>query len=193
MLTPVPIAVASPARNASCGSCVATATAKIGASVDKEPSMSPVVAGCARWSRNDRWSRSPRVPPGRWADGASSLSGSFPLTNGGSLRIVLTEGPSEYFGGGLHLARSLAVTTMNLASLVSPSSDHLDGAVTREAVGAGAHPTIDARYVIFAVGIAPTPEVVLPHAPYQRPREIKAAYDPDQAVISARPVRPARS
>ena len=85
------------------------------------------------------------------------------------------------------------MTTVNLASFVSPSSDHLDGALAREAVGAGAHPKIDARYVIFAVGIAPTPEVVLPHAPYQRPREIKAAYDPDQAVISARPVRPARS
>ena len=118
---------------------------------------------------------------------------------------------------------------MNLASFVSPSSDHLDGALAREAVGAGAHPKIGARYVIFAVGIAPTPElaeaartharalkealapwhagydscnfvetpaeaeVVLPHAPCQRLREIKAAYDPDQAIISAHPVRPARS
>jgi hypothetical protein len=113
---------------------------------------------------------------------------------------------------------------MNLASLVSPSSDHLDGALAREAAVAGAHPKIDARYVIFAVGIAPTPElaeaartharalkealpawhagydhdnfvetpaeaeVVLPHA-----SEIKPAYDPDQAIISAHPVRPARS
>jgi len=114
---------------------------------------------------------------------------------------------------------------VNLASFVSPSSDHLDGALAREAVGAGAHPKIGARYVIFAVGIAPTPElaeaartharalkealapwhagydscnfveteVVLPHASYQRLREIKAAYDPDQAIISAHPVRPARS
>ena len=48
---------------------------------------------------------------------------------------------------------------MNLASLVSPSSDHLDGALAREAAVAGAHPNIDARYVIFAVGIAPTPEL----------------------------------
>jgi|SRR5580704_5789009 hypothetical protein len=120
---------------------------------------------------------------------------------------------------------------MNLASLVSPSSDHLDGALAREAAVAGAHPKIDARYVIFAVGIAPTPElaeaartharalkealpawhagydhdnfvetpaeaeaeVVLPHASCQRLREIKPAYDPDQAIISAHPVRPARS
>jgi hypothetical protein len=42
------------------------ATAKIGASVDREPSMSPVIAGCARWSRNDRWSRCPRVRANLW-------------------------------------------------------------------------------------------------------------------------------
>src|SRR5260370_9452669 len=66
MLTPAPIAVASPARKASLGSCVAKATAKIGASVDREPSMSPVIAGCARWSRNDRWSRCPRVRASMW-------------------------------------------------------------------------------------------------------------------------------
>jgi hypothetical protein len=104
---------------------------------------------------------------------------------------------------------------------------HLGGALAREAVGAGAQPKIAARYVIFAVGIAPTPElaeaagtharalkealapwhagydyynfvetpaeaeVVLPPASYQRLREIKATYDPDQAIISAHPVRPA--
>jgi hypothetical protein len=34
---------------------------------------------------------------------------------------------------------------------------------------------------------------VLPHASCQRLREIKPAYDPDQAIISAHPVRPARS
>jgi hypothetical protein len=118
---------------------------------------------------------------------------------------------------------------MYLASLVSPSSDHLDGALAREAAVAGAHPKIDARYVIFAVGIAPTPElaqaartharafkealppwqagygydnfvetpaeaeVVLPYASCQRRREIKPAYDPDRAIISAHPVRPAGS
>jgi UDP-N-acetylenolpyruvoylglucosamine reductase len=106
---------------------------------------------------------------------------------------------------------------------------HLGGALGREAVGAGAHPRIDAQYVIFAVGIAPTPElaeaartharalkealapwhagydyynfletpaaaeVALPPASSQRLREIKATYDPDQAIISAHPVRPARS
>src|SRR5215831_17814840 len=66
MLTPAPIAVASPARKASCGWCVAKATAKIGASVDREPLMSPVIAGCARWSRNDRWSRCPFARANMW-------------------------------------------------------------------------------------------------------------------------------
>jgi hypothetical protein len=111
------------------------------------------------------------------------------------------------------------------------SSDHLDGALAREAAVAGAHPKFDARYVIFAVGIAPTPElaeaawtharalkealplwyagydygnfvdtpaeaeaeVVVPHASCRRLRETKPACDPDQAIISAHPVRPARS
>ena len=104
---------------------------------------------------------------------------------------------------------------------------HLGGALSREAAGAGAHPKVDAQYVLFAVGIAPTPdlaeaarrkaqalkealapwhagydyynfvetpaeaEVVLPPASYQRLREIKATYDPEQAIISAHPVRPA--
>src|SRR5262249_40229894 len=34
-------------------------------------------------------------------------------------------------------------------------------------------------------------EVVLPPASYERLQRIKAAYDPDQAIISAHPVRPA--
>src|SRR5947208_16584739 len=53
MLTPAPIAVASPAKNAYWGLCVASATAKIGARVESEPSIRPVIAGCTRWSRND--------------------------------------------------------------------------------------------------------------------------------------------
>ncbi len=54
MLTPAPIAVARPAKNAYIGWWVANATAKIGAKVESEPSISPVIAGCARCSRNDR-------------------------------------------------------------------------------------------------------------------------------------------
>jgi hypothetical protein len=38
---------------------VANATANTGASVDSEPSIRPVIAGCARCSRNDRSSRCP--------------------------------------------------------------------------------------------------------------------------------------
>ncbi len=51
MLMPAPIAVAMPAMNASNGLCVCSTTAKIGASVDSEPSTRPTIAGCARWRR----------------------------------------------------------------------------------------------------------------------------------------------
>ena len=34
-------------------------------------------------------------------------------------------------------------------------------------------------------------DVVLPSASYERLRDIKASYDPDQLIISAHPVRPA--
>ena len=50
MLTAAPIAVASPAKNAMWGSSVESATAKIGASVDSEPSISPISAG---WTRKE--------------------------------------------------------------------------------------------------------------------------------------------
>ena len=51
---PAPIAVAMPAMNASNGLCVWSAIAKIGARVESEPSISPAIAGWARWSRNSR-------------------------------------------------------------------------------------------------------------------------------------------
>src|SRR5215472_8111605 len=63
MLTPAPIAVASPARKASCGWCVAKATAKIGASVDREPSLVALLArkcqhvAAPRAGVNVRWLR----------------------------------------------------------------------------------------------------------------------------------------
>jgi hypothetical protein len=53
MLTPAPRAVAAPVKNAVSGRCVARATAKMGASVDSDPSISPLSAGCTRMSRND--------------------------------------------------------------------------------------------------------------------------------------------
>ena len=52
MLTAAPMAVASPAKKAMCGSSVESATAKIGASVESEPSIRPMSAGCTRESRN---------------------------------------------------------------------------------------------------------------------------------------------
>jgi hypothetical protein len=50
MLTPAPNAVASPVKNAVTGSCVASTTAKMGASVESEPSIRPLNAGWTRWS-----------------------------------------------------------------------------------------------------------------------------------------------
>ena len=46
-----PSDVASPAMNAYRVSCDASATAKIGASVDSEPSMRPTIIGWIRWRR----------------------------------------------------------------------------------------------------------------------------------------------
>jgi hypothetical protein len=106
---------------------------------------------------------------------------------------------------------------------------HLGGALARPAPGAGAQPSIDAGYLVFAGGSTPTPELagtvrgqaqavkdalaawhasydyynfeetpaaasaVLPPASYRRLQQIKAGYDPDQAIISAHPVWPARA
>ena len=94
--------------------------------------------------------------------------------------------------------------------------------------GGGAQPSIDASYLLFAVGATPTPglvsavcgqaqavkhalapwhashdsynfnqtagpaSAVLPPASYHRLQQIKAAYDPDQVIISAHPVQPVR-
>ena len=52
MLTPAPIAVATPAMKAACVSCVWSAIAKIGASVESEPSIRPIIAGWTRCRRN---------------------------------------------------------------------------------------------------------------------------------------------
>jgi FAD/FMN-containing dehydrogenase len=111
--------------------------------------------------------------------------------------------------------------------LLSVELRHLGGALARTAAGNGAQPRIAGTFLLFAGGIAPTPEAgaavrahvraikdaltpwragydyynfaeapadadtVLPRDAYRRLREIKAAYDPDQVVISAHPVRPA--
>jgi FAD/FMN-containing dehydrogenase len=145
------------------------------------------------------------------------------------------ESPVPVTGDGAFLAALPDNAIDTLLALVGPGVQtplqsveirHLGGALAREAPGAGAHSKIDAQYVLFAAGIAPTPElaeaaraharalkealvrwhtgydyynfvetpaeaeVVLPPASYQRLREIKATYDPDEAIISAHPVRP---
>src|SRR5215472_15669440 len=102
------------------------------------------------------------------------------------------------------------------------------GALARPAPGGGAQPSIDANYLVVAVGAAPTPDLagaaraqvqavkdalgpwhagydyynfeetpapasaVLPPASHRRLQQIKAAYDPGQAIISAHPVQPSR-
>src|SRR6201997_2939374 len=80
MLTPAPRAVAAPVKNAVSGRWVARATAKIGARVDSEPSISPLSAGWTRSSRNDR----PPADSGAVTAGAMALMvGSF---RGGGLQ-----------------------------------------------------------------------------------------------------------
>jgi hypothetical protein len=105
---------------------------------------------------------------------------------------------------------------------------HLGGALARPIPGGGAQPSIDASYLLNAVGAIPAPELtgpvrahvqavkdalapwhagydyynfedvpgpaaaVLPPASFRRLQEIKAAYDPDQVIISAHPVWPAQ-
>jgi FAD/FMN-containing dehydrogenase len=112
-------------------------------------------------------------------------------------------------------------------SLASLEVRRLGGALARNAPSGGAQAKIDAEFVMFAAGLAATPELgdavraqaravkhaltpwraaydyynlaetpaganaVLPHDAYLRLREIKAYYDPDQAIISAHPVQPA--
>ena len=102
------------------------------------------------------------------------------------------------------------------------------GALARPVPGGGAQPSIDASYLLNAVGAIPTPDLagpvrarvqavkdalrpwhtsydyynfeetpagaasVLPPASFRRLQEINAAYDPDQVIISAHPVWPAR-
>ena len=60
MLTPAPRAVATPVKNAVRGRWVARTTAKMGARVDNDPSISPLSAGWTRVSKNDRVSMGSR-------------------------------------------------------------------------------------------------------------------------------------
>jgi len=143
--------------------------------------------------------------------------------------------PSPAQGDGAFLADFPAAAIDTLITVAGPDAGtplasievrHLGGALARPAPDGGAQAKIDAKYVLFAGGLAPTPELaaavrghaqavkdalaawhadydyynleetpapasaVLPPDSYRRLQKIKASYDPDQAIISAHPVRP---
>jgi FAD/FMN-containing dehydrogenase len=146
--------------------------------------------------------------------------------------------PSAGEGDGALLADFPEAAIDALVAVVGPDAQtppdsvevrHLGGALARPVEGGGAQPSIDASYLVYAVGATPTPDLVgpvrahvqavkdalapwhagydyynlaetpasaaavLPPASYRRLQEIKAAYDPDQLIISAHPVWPTRS
>ena len=147
------------------------------------------------------------------------------------------EQPVAAEGDGALLADAPAGAIDALLALVGPDADtpllsvelrHLGGALGRDAADGGAQTSIDASYLMYAVGITPTAELgdgvrehvqavkdalsawragydyynfvetpadaeaVLPRTSYQRLQDVKAMYDPDEAIVSAHPVRPAR-
>ena len=140
-------------------------------------------------------------------------------------------------GDAAFLADFPAAAIDALVAVAGPDADtvlasveirHLGGALTRPAADGGAQPSIDASYLLFAVGATPAPDLVsavraqaqavkhalapwhashdsynfkqipapasavLPSASYHRLQQLKAAYDPDQVIISAHPVQPVR-
>jgi hypothetical protein len=143
--------------------------------------------------------------------------------------------PAPSHGDGMLLADLPGPAIDALLALAGPDVDtalasvevrHLGGAVDRLAPGGGALPKIEAKYLMFAAGLAATPDTggavraqlravkdalsawhadhdyynlldspaqadaVLPPASYHRLCQIKATYDPDQAIVSAHPTRP---
>ena len=145
--------------------------------------------------------------------------------------------PVPFQGAGAFLSDVPTAAIDALVGLACPDADtllasvevgHLGGALARPAPGGGAQPSIDANYLLTAVGAMPAPDLaaavhaqtgavkdalgpwhagynyynfeetpapasaVLPPASYRRLQQIKTAYDPDQAIVSAHPVRLAR-
>ena len=77
------------------------------------------------------------------------------------------EPPVPGVGDGAFLADFPASAIDTVVALAGPDADapvdsveirHLGGALSREAAGGGAQSIIDAKYAMFAVGFAPTPE-----------------------------------
>jgi hypothetical protein len=92
------------------------------------------------------------------------------------------EQPMPVVGDGAFLADLPAGAIDSVLTLAGPGVDtpvqsveirHLGGALAREAPGAGAQPRIDAKYVMFAGGFPPTPELV--HTTRTRVRDLKDA------------------
>src|SRR5262249_35447728 len=143
--------------------------------------------------------------------------------------------PVPFQGAGPFLSDFPAAAIDALVELAGPDAGtllasvevgHLGGALARPTPGGGAQPSIDANYLLVAVGAMPAPDLaaavhaqvravkdalgpwhagydyynfaeppapasaVLPPASYRRLQQIKAAYDPGQAIISAHPVQP---
>lgn len=73
MLTPAPRAVARPVKKAVTGSWVARTTAKIGARVESEPSMSPLSAGWTRCRRTLCWIGAAPETSGRATQGCAPV------------------------------------------------------------------------------------------------------------------------
>ncbi len=146
------------------------------------------------------------------------------------------EQPLPVEGDGMLLADAPGAAIDTLVALTGTEADtalasielrHLGGALARDVPDGGAQPRIEAMFLMYAAGVAATPELgdaarthvravkdaltawradydyynfaetqagtdaVLPPASHQRLREIKAIYDPDQAIVSAHPVQPA--
>lgn len=144
--------------------------------------------------------------------------------------------PVPYAGDGMFLADAPAGAIDAMVAAAGPGSGspllsvelrQLGGALAEGSPDA-AQGRIDAKFGMFAVGMAATPEMgeavksyvrvvkdtlapwraefnyynfaesnsgaeeVLPSDSYRRLRDVKAKYDPDEMIVSAHPVRPAR-
>jgi hypothetical protein len=160
----------------------------------------------------------------------------IPPTGLGQLNMDPSE-PMAGEGDGALLSDFPAAAIDALVAVVGPDAEspptsvevrHLGGALARPAEGGGAQPSLEASYLLYAVGAVPTPDLadsvrahvhavkdalspwhasydyynfeetpagaaaVLPPDSFRRLQEIKTAYDPDQVIISAHPVWPAR-
>jgi len=176
------------------------------------------------------------IEPLRRLDPELDTFAMIPASALGQLNMDPTQ-PGAGEGDGAFLTDFPAAAIDALVAVAGPDAEtpptsievrHLGGALARPVPGGGAQPSIDASYLLNAVGAIPTPDLagpvrarveavkealgpwhasydyynfeetpagaasVLPPASFRRLQEINAAYDPDQVIISAHPVWPAR-